>query len=101
MRDVYRALADPTRRQILTMLRERDMTSGEIAAEFSVSWPTISGHLAVLRESDLVHADRFGTSLTYHLNVSLLEEALLGLLDTFRITAEDPDRRPGGSSPSP
>jgi DNA-binding transcriptional ArsR family regulator len=83
---VYRALADPTRRRILTLLRERDMTSGEIATQFEVSWPTISGHLAILKEADLVQSDRNGTSLTYHLNVSLLEEALLGLLDTFRIS---------------
>jgi ArsR family transcriptional regulator, repressor of sdpIR and other operons len=89
MRDVYRALGEPTRRRILALLRERDMTSGEIAAQFDVSWPTISGHLAVLKEADLVQVDRNGTSLTYHLNVSLLEEALLGLLETFRISTGD------------
>jgi DNA-binding transcriptional ArsR family regulator len=85
--DVYRALGDPTRRRILSLLRERDMTSGEIAGRFDVTWPTISGHLAVLKEADLVQVDRHGTSLTYHLNVSLLEETLLGLLDMFRIGA--------------
>jgi ArsR family transcriptional regulator, repressor of sdpIR and other operons len=89
MRDVYRALGEPTRRRILALLRERDLTSGEIAAQFDVSWPTISGHLAILKEADLVQVDRKGTSLTYHLNVSLLEEALLGLLETFRISTGD------------
>jgi ArsR family transcriptional regulator, repressor of sdpIR and other operons len=88
MKDVYRALADPTRRQILLLLRDRDMTSGEIAARFDVTWPTISGHLAALKEADLVQADRNGTSLSYHLNVSLLEEALLGFLDAFRVGKE-------------
>ena len=85
MRDVYRALGDPTRRRILTLLRDGDLSSGEIAGHFDLTWPTISGHLAVLKEADLVQADRQGTRLTYHLNVSLLEETLLELLDAFGI----------------
>ncbi len=87
MNDVYRALSDPTRRRILALLRERDMAAGEIASEFELTWPTISGHLGVLREADLVQADRSGTSITYHLNVSVLEEALLALMRAFRIGA--------------
>ena len=82
---VYRALADPTRRRVLTLLRERDMTAGELAAQFDLSWPTMSGHFAVLREADLVQADRTGSTITYRLNVSVLEEAMLALMDTFRI----------------
>lgn len=85
MSDVYRALSDPTRRQILALLRDRDMGAGEIAGRFEQAWPTISGHLAVLREADLVHADRRGTSISYHLNVSVLEEAMLALMQAFRI----------------
>ena len=73
MNDVYRALSDPTRRRILALLRDGDWTAGELQAEFVQSWPTISAHLRVLREADLVQADRHGTSITYHLNVSLLE----------------------------
>jgi len=82
---VYRALADPTRRRVLALLRERDMTAGELAAEFDLSWPTMSGHFTVLREADLISADRQGTSITYHLNLSVLEEAMAALLDAFRI----------------
>ena len=82
---VYRALADPTRRRVLALLRERDMTAGELAAEFELSWPTMSGHFAVLREADLIQADRSGSTITYRLNVSVLEEAMLALMDTFRI----------------
>ena len=82
---VYKALADPTRRRVLALLRERDMTAGELAAQFDLSWPTMSGHFAVLREADLISADRSGTSITYHLNVSVLEEALAALMETFRI----------------
>jgi ArsR family transcriptional regulator len=88
---IYRALADPTRRRILALLRERDMTAGEIAAQFELAWPTISGHLGVLREADLVQADRHGTTLTYHLNVSVLEEAMLALMHAFRIDASAPE----------
>ncbi len=66
------------------------MTAGELAAEFDLSWPTMSGHFTVLREADLISADRQGTSITYHLNLSVLEEAMAALLDAFRI---DPGAR--------
>jgi DNA-binding transcriptional ArsR family regulator len=82
---VYRALADPTRRRVLALLRERDMTAGELAGQFDLSWPTMSGHFNVLREADLIAADKVGTTITYHLNVSVLEEALAALLEAFRI----------------
>jgi ArsR family transcriptional regulator len=87
---VYRALADPTRRRILALLRERDMTAGELAGSFEQSWPTMSGHFNVLKEADLVQADRKGSTLTYHLNVSVLEEAMLALMDAFRIERSEP-----------
>ena len=90
MNRVYRALADPTRRHILALLRERDMTAGELAGNFELSWPTMSGHFNVLKEADLVHADRNGSTLTYHLNVSVLEEAMLALMDAFRIERSEP-----------
>ena len=61
------------------------MTAGELAAQFELSWPTMSGHFAVLREADLIDADRNGSTITYHLNVSVLEEALAALMDAFRI----------------
>lgn len=67
------------------MLRERDMPAGEIAARFDLAWPTISGHLRQLKAADLVQADRHGTTLVYHLNVSVLEEAMLALMHAFKI----------------
>ncbi len=82
---MYQALAHPARRQILTLLRERDRTAGELAEHFDLAKPTLSGHFAVLREAGLISGDRNGTSITYRLNVSLLEEALLGLLDMFDV----------------
>jgi DNA-binding transcriptional ArsR family regulator len=87
--DVYRALSDPTRRRLLALLRRGDMTAGDLAAEFDLAWPTISGHLKVLREADLVQADRKGTSITYHLNVSVLEEAMASLMSTLGIGAKE------------
>jgi DNA-binding transcriptional ArsR family regulator len=80
---IYRALADPTRRRILTLLRERPMTAGELAGQFELTWPTMSGHFAVLREAGLVQAERSGTSVTYRLNQTVLQEALMALFDAF------------------
>lgn len=88
MSNIYRVLSDPTRREILALLRQRDMPAGEIAGHFAQSWPTISGHLRLLKEADLVQADRIGSTITYHLNVSVLEEAMLGLMRAFRIGSE-------------
>jgi len=87
MDKIFKALADPSRRRILQLLREREMTAGEIAECFDLSKPTLSGHFAVLREADLVSADKHGTTITYRLNMSVLEEALMGFVDTFAIGA--------------
>ena len=73
MAEVYKALADPTRRRILQLLREREMSAGEIADHFDLAKPTLSGHFAVLREAGLVQAEKSGTTITYRLNVSVLE----------------------------
>ena len=97
MSEVYKALADPTRRRILEMLREREMTAGEIAGHFQLAKPTLSGHFAVLREASLVSPEKSGTTITYRLNVSVLEEALMALMDAFKFL-ETP-RRPVGAKP--
>jgi DNA-binding transcriptional ArsR family regulator len=67
------------------MLRTHDMTAGEIAARFDLAKPTLSGHFAVLREAGLIQGDRAGTTITYRLNVSVLEEALWALMASFKI----------------
>jgi DNA-binding transcriptional ArsR family regulator len=79
---VFRALADPTRRRVLALLRERPMNAGELAAAFDVSKPTMSAHFAVLREAGLIDATRHGKSIVYRLKMSVLEEALMGLAQT-------------------
>jgi DNA-binding transcriptional ArsR family regulator len=75
---VFKALSDPTRREILQLLRKREMTAGEIAEHFTLSKPTLSGHFAVLREAGLIAPEKSGATITYRLNVSVLEDALLG-----------------------
>lgn len=89
MNDVYRALADPTRRKILELLRSKDMTAGELAAHFSLAKPTLSGHFTILRQADLVQSTKQGTAITYRLNVSVLEEALLGLMNMFQLNEKE------------
>lgn len=86
--NVYKALADPTRRRVLQLLRERDMSAGELAEKFDSSWPTLSRHFSILREADLIQGDKRGASIIYSLNVSVLEEALMGMMDMFQIDAE-------------
>ena len=95
MSGVFRALADPTRRQVLAHLRERPMSAGELADKFDVSKPTMSAHFAVLKEADLVHAEKAGRSVIYHLKLSVLEEALLGFVHSFGIGEEAPDPKIG------
>lgn len=84
---VYKAISDPTRRRILALLRERDMTAGELADRFELAKPTLSGHFAVLKAAGLIDGDKQGTSITYRLNVSVLEDALLGLMNLFSVAS--------------
>ena len=97
MNRVYKALSDPTRRRILELLRERDMSAGELADFFPLAKPTLSRHFAVLREADLVASQKTGTTIVYSLNLSVLEEALMQLLTAFDIqpgAAADPRPTP-------
>ncbi len=82
---VYKALADPTRRRILQLLRERDMTAGELAVHFESSKPTLSRHFSVLSNADLIQGTRDGNRIIYRLNVTVLEEALLTMMNMFSI----------------
>ena len=90
---VYRALADPRRREILTLLREGDLAAGEIAASFDVSWPSISHHLKVLAEAGLVTAERNGTSLVYRLSTSVLEDIATELAALMNVGRESRKER--------
>jgi DNA-binding transcriptional ArsR family regulator len=82
---VFKALSDPTRRQVLQLLRSGPKTAGELSASFTVSKPTMSAHFNVLREANLVEVERSGKQLIYHLKISVLEDVLLGFADSFGI----------------
>ena len=77
----FRALADPTRRTILRELRSGPLTSGEIASRFDSSWPTISRHLAILRDAGLVGAHRHGQEIRYQLDTTVFQDLAQHLLD--------------------
>lgn len=83
MNDIFKALSDPTRRRILKMLRERDMTAGEIADRFDLARSTLSGHFNVLKYAGLIVQERQGTQIVYSLNLSVFEEAAAELMNLF------------------
>jgi DNA-binding transcriptional ArsR family regulator len=80
MHAAFKALADPTRREILALLRGGPRTSGEIAGHFSTSWATISRHLSVLREAELILAAREGQFIRYELNTTVFQDLIQHLL---------------------
>ena len=87
MNEVFRALSDPTRREILQLLKRGDLSAGELAERFPLAKSTLSGHFNVLRHAGLIVAERRGTAILYSLNLSAFEEAMtavLALLETRR-----------------
>ena len=88
MESAFRALADPTRRAILKLLRNGPRTSGQIAEKFPTSWATISRHLGILREAKLIIGERDGQNVRYELNTTVFQDVAEHLLDWVK---------PGGS----
>ncbi len=82
---VFKALSDPTRRQILQLLRKKPMNAGELAEHFPIAKSTLSAHFAILREANLIEANKSGTIITYMLKASVLEEALLTFAEAVGI----------------
>jgi len=74
--NVFKALSDPTRRKILELLKEKDLTAGEIAEEFSISKPSISFHLNILKNSELVLTERQGQTIVYSINTTLFQDVM-------------------------
>lgn len=89
MNSAFRALADPTRRDIVQLLRGGPLTSGEIAQHFPIAWATVSRHLAVLRDAGLILAERHGQQVVYELNTTVLEDVIQHLIGWIK---------PGGKS---
>lgn len=76
MKKIFKALNDETRRAILHLLREKDLTAGEIAEHFNISKPSISHHLDLLKQADLVNSERHGQFISYSINTTVLDELL-------------------------
>lgn len=85
MQQVYRALADPTRRQILALLRQGEQSAGALADQFAISKPAMSKHFQMLREAGLVYSEKKGQQVIYRLRLSVLEEALSGFMTMMNI----------------
>jgi DNA-binding transcriptional ArsR family regulator len=83
MDSVFKALADPARRKILSMLRKKSMTVSEIQKKFSFSGATLSYHLDALKSADLVVKERRGQFIVYSLNTSVFEDVLASLYSIF------------------
>jgi DNA-binding transcriptional ArsR family regulator len=80
-----RALADPTRREILRALRERDLSAGDIAALFPITAASVSHHLSVLRDAGLVQSERDGRNIVYSLDSTVLQQVLEDLMSFFDV----------------
>ena len=81
LQQTLKALSDPTRREILNLLKTGKKSAGEICEQFDITAAAISRHLSVLKEADLIHDTREGKFIFYELNVSVLEEIMLWISD--------------------
>jgi ArsR family transcriptional regulator, arsenate/arsenite/antimonite-responsive transcriptional repressor len=93
MNEVFQALSDPTRREILRLLRAGDRTAGDLAEQFPLAKSTLSGHFGVLKHAGLIVAEKNGTSIVYSLNVSAVEQALAAALELLDV-GKRPKKKP-------
>ncbi len=82
--NAFKALSDPTRRKILQLLKEKDLTAGEIADSFNISKPSISHHLNLLKQANLVMDERQGQNIYYSLNTTVFQEMLSFFLNFIK-----------------
>ena len=87
----FKALADPTRREILRMLTDKRLSAGDIAAAFDMTKPSVSHHLNILKNADLVSAERDGQNIIYSLNSSVVQEFMQEMMSFFNVGEEDND----------
>lgn len=80
MNQIFKALNDPTRREILELLQEKDLSAGEIAERFRISWPSISHHLDLLKQADLVRTSKDGQFVYYSLNTTVVDDLMKWLM---------------------
>lgn len=82
---MYAALADPTRHEILQLLKKKDMPAGQIGHHFKITAPSLSHHLNILKQADLIYSRRQGQEIIYSLNLSVFEELAQTLIKFFKI----------------
>jgi ArsR family transcriptional regulator, arsenate/arsenite/antimonite-responsive transcriptional repressor len=85
MNAVFQALGDPTRREILRLLRKREMTAGELADKFPLAKSTLSGHFNILKNAGLIVAEKNGTSIVYSLNLSVVEQTMAAVMELLDV----------------
>lgn len=95
--EVFKALSDPTRREILRMLRKRPMSAGELSEAFAITKGSLSHHYNILKSADLVRCERRGQFQVYSLNTSVFEDVMAMLIELFE--APENDTGKGVSSP--
>lgn len=83
MNEAFKALADPTRREILRLLRGGEMTAGELAERFDMTKPSMSHHFSVLKQADLIGSRREGQLIYYYLNTTVVEDLMSIIWDLF------------------
>ncbi len=86
MNEVFKALADPTRRQILRLLGDHEMTAGDLAEHFEMTKPSMSHHFSVLKDADLIRFRREGQLIWYSVNTTVLQDVLTWAMDLMRST---------------
>ncbi|WP_229422711.1 autorepressor SdpR family transcription factor [Telluria aromaticivorans] len=89
LNEVFKAIADPTRREILRLLRNEEMSAGDVAARFDMTKPTVSHHFAVLKAAGLITSRRDGQTIWYALDTTVLEDVLAWSMDMARGVKED------------
>ncbi|MDF2872015.1 MAG: arsR [Anaerocolumna sp.] len=89
MNDVFKALSDSTRRKILELLAKKDMNAGEIADYFNISKPSISHHLTILKNADLISDERKGQNIVYSLNTTVFQDVVRWFFDITKSDGEE------------
>lgn len=93
MNDAFKALADPTRRDILRLLKDGPKTSGDIAEHFPTAWATISRHLGQLRDAGLIVSERQGQQIIYELNTTVFDDLVEQILEWVKPSGKSGGKR--------
>jgi ArsR family transcriptional regulator, arsenate/arsenite/antimonite-responsive transcriptional repressor len=94
LNDAFKALGDPTRREILRLLRSGEKTAGELAEHFDMSKPSVSHHFAVLKQADLIASRRAGQQIVYYLNTTVMEDLLALIWDLLAEKKAAKEKKP-------